>query len=103
MKPGIIIRTIAALVLGVLFGVSMYHGEAKHTALSRDEFLKQQADYFDRQHAEPLMPATAIARGVASAGFAVGLYELIAFGVLKLFRIFEKKDRRSRSRSGRQF
>ena len=96
MKPYIISRTIVILLFGLFVGISTYHSETKNAALSRDEFLKHEALYFDRHYADLPPLSTAIARNVLVIGFGFGLYELIAFGILKLLQLFEKKDRRSK-------
>jgi len=93
MKPYAISRIITILLFGLLMGFTNYHAQTKFHTVGRDEFLKRQAAYFDRHSADPPPPATEFARGIAMAGFSLGIYELVAFGILKLVG---KKERRSR-------
>lgn len=74
-------------------GFTAYQHETRFKALSRDEFLKRQAAYFDRQYSEPRPAAEEILGGVLAMTFSVALYELVAFGI---FKLVEKKQRRSR-------
>jgi hypothetical protein len=95
MKRYALSRIITVLIFGVFLGFGAYHNETRSAAIGRDEFLKIQAAQFDRLHTDPHPLLPRIVFGVIGICFFVCVYELVAFGVLKLL---EKNERHSRRR-----
>lgn len=83
MKTRIISRIVSALVLGILFGLSIHFDDLKWQQKGREEFLKEQASRFDRLFFKPKPIAPWLFVGVSTAVFVFGVYELIAFGISK--------------------
>jgi len=76
-------RVLAALFLGVMFGIYRHFQQMRALGRGRDAFLAQQGQYFDRITQLHSMGIMLIA-GVILAAIAVGLYELIAAGFTKM-------------------
>jgi hypothetical protein len=75
-------RVLAAMSLGVAFGLYRHYFQMRALQLGREGFLAQQSQYFDRITRLHSTGLTLIA-GVIVAGIAVGLYELIAAAFTK--------------------
>jgi len=75
-------RVLAAMSLGVAFGLYRHYVQMRQLQLGRVGFLAQQSQYFDRitrLHSALFM----LIAGVILAGIAVGLYELFAAAFTK--------------------
>jgi hypothetical protein len=76
-------RVLAALFLGMVFGLFLHFRQMRYLGLGRDAFLAQQSRYFDqitRLHSIGFM---AIA-GIILVAIGIGLYELIAAAVTRV-------------------
>jgi ABC-type sugar transport system permease subunit len=76
-------RLIAAVLLGLVVGVTLRLYNLKTFHMSRDEFLAGQAARYDRLLAVHPSAFTAIVVAILMVGVAVGLYELLAFAVAR--------------------
>jgi hypothetical protein len=75
-------RVLAAMSLGLAFGLYRHYVQMRQLQLGREGFLAQQSQYFDRITGVHSVVFMLIA-GVILAAIAVGLYEVIAAGFTK--------------------
>jgi hypothetical protein len=86
MKPRTISKLIAIVFSGILLGGAVHHAHVKRGQLGREDFLAKQADRFDKFYVKPPHIAVEMLVCVIMAGGAVGAYELVVFGLSKLFK-----------------
>ena len=77
MNRNLLSRSLAVLLLGVLFGYYIDYDERKTRQLGREQHLAQEAKKFDRSVEDPTPLAALIAGAVFVVGFFVFVYEII--------------------------
>ena len=75
-------RVLAALFLGVMFGIYRHYLQMRQLGQGRAAFLADESHYFDRITQTHSLGVMLIA-GVILAAIAVGLYEVIAAAFTK--------------------
>ena len=75
-------RVLAAVFLGVMFGIYRHFVQMRQLGQGRAGFLADEGHYFDRITQTHSLGFMLIA-GVILAAIAIGLYELIAAGFTK--------------------
>ena len=88
-------RTLATILLGILFAWFIHRDEMKWNRLGREAFLADQSRSFDRANAQPPPFEVMGLVGVLFAAIVFGGYELLAMGIratLKPFFVEEKSD-----------
>lgn len=86
MKPRIMSRILAALVLGVFLGCWAHHDYVSGARLGRDAFLAKESVRYNKFFAKPLPIAADIVASVIVIGCTIGIYEVVAFTFSKLLR-----------------
>jgi hypothetical protein len=74
-------RLYAVVVFGLLFGLVDISVDSYRHAIGKEGFLELKALQFDRMYSTP-HPAGSLVFGLVFAGFFLGVYELIAVGLL---------------------
>ena len=85
MKLSAKVRIAAVVLLGVVAGIGQHFYEAKELRLGRDAFLAAQGVRYDRLVGLHHPIGAPIVAGILIAGAVLGLYELVAFALTKLF------------------
>ena len=86
MRPHTISKLITALIAGILLGAAVHHNHVKKGELGREDFLAKQGVRFDKFYAKPPSIALEVFVGVIMAGCTFGAYELVVFGLSKIFK-----------------
>ena len=79
-------RLIAVLLLGIALGVGVHSDYAAERLKGKDGFLRAQAQRYDSFISKEHSLVMSLFLGVATVTAAVGIYELIAWGVGALTR-----------------
>ncbi len=84
MQNKLVARVLSAVLLGVLFGMSVHAGYAKWNRLGYSAFVSFQQARFDRYmfHLQP--ESRTLLTFVVAALIAAAAYELVVLGVWKL-------------------
>jgi hypothetical protein len=80
-KPRLLSRLLAATLLGLVTGLSVYAMEAHRHAMGKGAFLASQAQWWDQRYADT--HAGVIATMTLAVAAAAGVYELLALGIHK--------------------
>ena len=78
-------KVLSAAFLGVLLGLHFHHTWSQERFLGRESYLVRQGQHFDRFLAVPHSTLGTIFGGLVAVAIVVGVYELIALGISKLF------------------
>lgn len=77
MNRNLLARSLAVLLIGILFGYYIDYDERKTRQLGREQHLAQEAQKFDRSVEDPTPLAALIVGAVFVIGFSVFVYEII--------------------------
>jgi hypothetical protein len=91
MKESKMSRVIAAVFLGVLFGLYRHFQQTRLLAHGRDAYLVEQGKFFDKV-AQYHSSVTMLIAGVIIAAIVFGLYEAIAAMFGKFIRPVEVEE-----------
>jgi len=86
LNRNLLARSLAVLLLGILFGYFVDYDERKTRQLGREQHLAQEAQKFDRLVEDPTPRAALMVGAVFVIGLFVFVYEIVAiviFAVLK--------------------
>lgn len=102
MNSYIMSRLIAILLIGILLGVAVYHqrdkARVKAQQLGREDYLARQSLQFDRLSTDSTAITQEAAASVVVSGCLFGVYELVAFGILRILNKASGHDTRHRRR-----
>jgi hypothetical protein len=77
VNRNLLARSLAVLLLGILFGYYIDYNERKTRRLGREQHLAQEAKKFDRSVEAPTPLAALIVGAVFVIGFFVFVYEIV--------------------------
>jgi hypothetical protein len=77
-------RGLAAVFLGILFGLFRHSQQLHWAALGRQAYLAEQNHQFDVSMSPPHNTAGMILAGVILAAVACGIYELLSAGIASI-------------------
>ena len=102
MNPHLLSRIIAVLLIGIVLGVTVYHQHDKERVkaqqLGREAYLAKEARQFDRLSTDPGPVTQWAAASVVASTCLFGVYELAAFGILKILNKAAGHNTRHRRR-----
>jgi hypothetical protein len=81
VNRNLIARSIAVLLLSILFGYYIHRDERETRQLGREHHLAQEAQKFDKLVSDPTPLPAMIFGGVLVLGFFVLVYEVVALGI----------------------
>ena len=79
MNRNLIARSIAVLLLSILFGYYIHRDERETRQLGREHYLVQEAQKFDKLVSDPTPLPAMIIGGLLVLGFFVLVHEVVAF------------------------
>jgi hypothetical protein len=94
VNRNLVARSIAVLLLSILFGYYLHYDERQTRQLGREHYLGQEAQKFDKLVSDPTPLLAMIIGGVLVLGFFVLVYEVVVFlisAVLKSKSIGDEK------------
>ncbi|MGB2899409.1 MAG: hypothetical protein WBB89_09100 [Candidatus Acidiferrum sp.] len=77
MNRNLLARSLAVLLLGILFGYYIDYNERKTRQLGREQHLAQEAKKFDRSVEDPTPLAAMVVGAVLVVGFFIFVYEIV--------------------------
>jgi hypothetical protein len=77
VNRNLLARSVAVLLLGILFGYYINYDERKTRQLGREQHLASEARKFDELNSNPTPPAAMIVGAVLFIGFFVFVYEIV--------------------------
>jgi hypothetical protein len=81
MNRNLLARSIAVLLLGILFGWYINYDQRKTRQMSREQHLASEARKFDESISNPTPAAAMVVGGIIVLGAFVFLYEIVTIGV----------------------
>lgn len=98
MNQNLIARSIAVVLLGILFGFYIHYAEQKTRQMDREQYLAREAHKYDESKSKPVPLPAMIVGSVIVLGLFVSLYEVVALiisGALKSSGIGAAKSPRN--------
>jgi hypothetical protein len=86
-------RIIAAVLMSILFGWFMHHDYLRWNLRGREAFGTFQLRRFDHYMAVPQPLILTLLTGLFSGLIVLGVYELVALGLSKIFRDEPRNDK----------
>ena len=81
MNRNLLARSIAVILLGILFGYYIDYDERKTRQMDREQYLAREGRKFDDSKSDPTPRAAMIIGAVIVVGGFVFLYEIVALGI----------------------
>jgi len=81
MNRNLLARSIAVLLLGILFGYYIANDERKTRQLGREQYLAREAGKFDGMKSDPTPLAAMIVGAVLVLAFFVFVYEIVVMTI----------------------
>jgi hypothetical protein len=87
MKPHIIGKLGATLILGIVLTLWMQHSLERQRSMTREAYLAKAAARYDRQIKRPIPTSFLVIFCISLSGITLGTYELIGFSLTKISKI----------------
>ena len=77
MNRNLMARSIAVILLGILFGYYVAYNERKTRQMGREQYLAEEGRKFDAAKLDPTPPAAMIVGAVVVTGLLAVVYEVV--------------------------